>query len=349
MIWASIGIAMLYSAGGGSFEPWAIRQVYHMAIGFLVMLLFALSNPSFWLKIAWPFYGFTLFLLILVEIMGDIGMGAQRWLDLGILSLQPSEMMKVGLILVLARYFHDCSIDETRQIKPLFVPFMLILMPSILVIRQPDLGTAILLAFTGFMVLFLAGVRIWKFVLAGSCAILAVPIAWNYLLLEYQKKRVMTFLNPELDPLGSGYNILQSKIALGSGGFSGRGFLGGTQSQHNFLPEKQTDFIFTMLGEAFGLLGTYGLLLLFIILVGLGSYIAFQAKNHFSRLLAFGLINNFALYVFINIAMVTGLLPVVGVPLPLISYGGTVVVSVLGGFGLILMVGVNRNHKIDQN
>ena len=347
ILWAGVGIIMLFSAAGGSFEPWAKRQTIYLVIGFCMMLFLALTNPDFWLYWAYGIYGLALLLLGAVELVGTTGMGARRWLDLGILRIQPSELMKPALILALSGYFHKLSLEDTHKLRHLLIPIILIVIPVMMVIRQPDLGTAIVLMLGGVMVLFLAGVKLWKFYVMAVGVLLSLPIAWNFILHDYQKRRILIFLEPEQDPLGAGYHITQSKIALGSGGLTGRGYMEGTQSQYNFLPEKHTDFIFTMLGEEFGLRGTFGLLFIFCLLVGTGTWLALRAQSQFNRLLAFGLINNFALYVMINIAMVTGMAPVVGLPLPMISYGGSAIISVLLGFGLILMVGINRDHLTD--
>ena len=346
ILWASIGIAMLYSAAGQSFTPWAERQLIYLAAGLIIMIILALTRPEFWLYYAYYFYGFALLLLLAVEFMGTAGMGAKRWLDLGLFNMQPSELMKPALVLALARYYQKLPLRQVERIYSLFIPIILIMLPVALVIRQPDLGTGLLLLIGGVMVLFLTGVRLWKFITIGVMGLISMPFSWFYLLHDYQKQRILTFLNPESDPLGAGYHILQSKIALGAGGLTGRGFGAGTQSQNKFLPEKHTDFIFTMLGEEFGLRGTYGLLILFMVILLVGSYLSFRAIDPFNRLIGFGMINNFMLYVIINIAMVTGLAPVVGLPLPLISYGGSATISVMASFGLILMVGLHRDQQI---
>jgi rod shape determining protein RodA len=274
-------------------------------------------------------------------------MGARRWVDLGVLQLQPSELMKIALVLALARYFHTVSLDDVRRPFYLLPPLALVLAPAGLVLRQPDLGTAIMLVMVGGIVFFMAGVRLWKFAVVILATGGAVPIAWNFLH-DYQKNRILTFLSPENDPLGAGYHILQSKIALGSGGMFGKGFLQGTQSHLNFLPEKQTDFIFTMLAEEFGMVGGLLLLSLYLLLFVYGYAIAFRSRNHFGRLLALGLTANLFLYVFINIAMVMGLVPVVGVPLPLISYGGSVMMTAMISLGLISSVSIHRDVRMPR-
>jgi rod shape determining protein RodA len=345
---AAVGFVMLYSAAGGDFDPWADRQMVRFAVGLVLMLSVAVVDIRIWLRYAYLIYAGALALLVAVEIAGEIGMGAQRWIDLGFFQLQPSELMKVALVLALARYFHGLEIDSVGRVLPLVPPLALVAMPALLVLKQPDLGTAGMLIMGGGALFFAAGVRLWKFgvLLAGGLA--AIPVAWN-LLHDYQKNRVLTFLDPERDPLGSGYHILQSKIAFGSGGVFGKGYLLGTQSHLNFLPEKQTDFIFTMLAEEFGLVGALTLLLIYAVLIGYGFAIALRSRSHFGRLLAMGLTFNLFLFVFINTAMVMGVIPVVGVPLPLISYGGTAMLTVLIGFGLIMSVYVHRDARIGRH
>jgi rod shape determining protein RodA len=280
-------------------------------------------------------------------VRGAIGMGAQRWIDLGLIQLQPSELMKVALMLALARYFHGLTIEEIGRPLRLIVPALFILMPAVLVLKQPDLGTALMLLMCGGAMFFLAGVRLWKFALVVAAAGGALPLVWGHMR-DYQKNRIYTFLDPENDPLGSGYHILQSKIALGSGGLFGKGFLLGTQSHLNFLPEKQTDFIFTMLAEELGLVGGLILLGLYTLVFVYGFAIALRSRTHFGRLLGLGITINFFLYVFINTAMVMGLIPVVGVPLPLISYGGTAMLTVMFGFGLLMSVYIHRDVRVSR-
>jgi rod shape determining protein RodA len=345
---ASVGITMQYSAAGGSWEPWAARQALRFAVAIGLLLVIALLDLRLWLRGAYALYAVSLVLLVIVEVAGSIGMGAQRWLDLGIISLQPSEVMKLALVLALARYFHGQPLDQVRRPWRLIVPALMTLVPVVLVLKQPDLGTAVMLLAAGGSVFFAAGVPLWMFGLVGAAGAAALPVAWNALH-DYQRQRVLTFLDPESDPLGSGYHILQSKIALGSGGPFGKGYLEGTQSHLNFLPEKQTDFIFTMLAEEFGLVGSLGLLALYVTLIGYCLAIAMTCKNQFGRLLAFGITTTFFLYVFINMAMVMGLLPVVGVPLPLVSYGGTAIMSLMIGFGLLMCVFVHRNMIIGRH
>jgi rod shape determining protein RodA len=344
---AGIGIAMLYSAANGSFQPWASRHAVRFAIGLAVMLSVALVDVRVWLRLAYPFYGLSLVLLILVELMGFIGMGAQRWIDLGYFNLQPSELMKIALVLALARYFHGLGMENIGRPTRLLAPLAMIGLPVALVLRQPDLGTGLMLVMAGGAIFFAAGVRLWKFGVVLALALASLPVGWQFLH-TYQKQRIMTFLNPEADPLGAGYHIIQSKIALGSGGLSGKGFMLGTQGHLRFLPEMQTDFIFTMLAEEFGLIGGLGLIGLYGLLLVYGIAISMRSYSHFGRLVGIGVTVTFFLYVFINIAMVMGLIPVVGVPLPLISYGGTAMITLLIGFGLLMGVWVHRDVIIGR-
>ena len=351
---AAVGIAMLYSAAvdntgaPGSMDPWATRQAIRFAIGMAVLIFIAVTDLRVWLQYAYVVYGVALALLIGVEIAGTMGMGARRWIDFRIFLLQPSEVMKVGLVLALARYFHSVSHENSGRIVYLLVPVALVLAPVALVLKQPDLGTAGMLMVGGVAMFFIAGVRMWKFALGGVLGLAAIPLAWRFVLHDYQKKRVLTFFDPDSDPMGAGYHILQSKIALGSGGITGRGYLQGTQSYLNFLPEKQTDFIFTMLAEEFGLLGGLAVILIYMIILGYGFAIALRSRNHFGRLLTLGLTTTIFLYVFINVAMVMGVVPVVGVPLPLISYGGTAMLTVMVAFGLIMNVYVHRDLRLTR-
>ncbi|MBL28350.1 MAG: rod shape-determining protein RodA [Rhodospirillaceae bacterium] len=345
---AAIGFAMLYSAANGDIDPWARRQMIRFAVGVGVMICVALVDIRVWLRGAYVIYGAALILLIAVEIIGEIGMGAQRWIDLGFFQLQPSELMKLALVIALARYFHALTLEDVRRPTVLIVPTLMVLTPAAMVLRQPDLGTAVMLMAGSGAVFFLAGVRMWKFAVVIGAGLAMIPVAWH-VLEDYQKSRILTFLHPEADPLGAGYHILQSKIALGSGGVLGKGFLAGTQSHLNFLPEKQTDFIFTMLAEEFGLVGGLGLIGLYGLVLAYGFAIAVRSRNQFGRLLALGVTTTLFLYVFINIAMVTGLIPVVGVPLPLLSYGGTAMMTMLAGMGLIMGVYVHRDVMIRRH
>jgi rod shape determining protein RodA len=345
---ASVGFAVLYSAAGGSIHPWAAKQMIRFAMGIGLMILVALVDTRIWMRYAYVFYLVALLLLASVQIFGRVGMGAQRWLDLGFIQLQPSEVMKIALVLALARYFHGLSDDEIGRVRNLIVPTVIALAPAALVLKQPDLGTAAILLMTAAGVFFVAGVLWWKFALLAIAGVAAAPFAWTFLH-DYQKRRVTIFLNPESDPLGAGYHILQSKIALGSGGLFGKGFLNGTQSHLNFLPEKQTDFIFTSLAEEFGLMGALVLLGLYVLLIAFAYAIGTRARNQFNRLLALGFATMLFLYVFLNVAMVSALIPVVGVPLPLVSYGGTAMITLLVGFGLLMGVDIHRDVEVPRH
>jgi rod shape determining protein RodA len=342
-----VGFAMLYSAGNGHMNPWASRQVVRFAAALCLMIGVALIDIRIWMRYAYWFYFLALLLVAAVDVIGIVGMGAQRWLHLGFFQIQPSEVMKVSLILALARYFHGAMLEDVGRPTYLIAPVLMVLVPVALVLKQPDLGTAMMLMMVAGAIFFLAGVRLWMFGVVIALAAAAGPLAWNFLK-PYQKNRIFTFLDPESDPLGAGYHILQSKIALGSGGMFGKGFLLGSQSHLNFLPEKQTDFIFTMLAEELGIVGGLGLLGLYGLIVILGFALSLRVRNQFGRLLGMGITTTFFLYVFINIAMVMGLIPVVGVPLPLISYGGTAMITIMAGFGLLLSASIHRNVRIGR-
>jgi rod shape determining protein RodA len=345
---SSVGFVMLYSAAGGSLDPWASRQMARFGIGIMLMLVVAVVDQRYWFRSAYVLYGAALALLIAVHLAGAIGMGAQRWLNVGFIQLQPSELMKIALVLTMARYFHGLTHEEIGNPLYLIWPTILLMIPAALLVKQPDLGSAILLILTSAVMYFLAGVRIWKFLVIGGAGIAAVPVAWEFLR-DYQKQRVLTFLNPENDPLGSGYHIIQSKIALGSGGIWGKGFLQGTQSHLQFLPEKQTDFIFTMLSEEWGFVGGLTLIGLYTLILLYGVGISLRSRSQFGRLVGMGVITTFYVYAAINMAMVMGVLPVVGEPLPLVSYGGTSMMSLLIAFGLLINVYVHRDQIIGRH
>jgi rod shape determining protein RodA len=344
---AGIGVAALYSAADGNMQPWAAKQTTRFAIALVPMMAAALLGIRKWFRIAYWTYLLTLFLIMAVDLRGFVGMGAQRWIDLGVIQLQPSELMSIALVLSLARYFHGLDDETIGKFRYLILPSLMILMPTVLVLKEPDLGTAVVLAMSGIIVMFIAGVRLLVFGFAIIGVSASLPLVWRFLR-DYQKTRIYTFLDPDSDPLGAGYHILQSKIALGSGGLFGKGFLLGTQSHLSFLPEKQTDFIFTTLAEEFGLVGGYVLLVLYGALIAYGFAIALRSRNQFGRLLCLGIATNFFLYVFINIAMVTGLIPVVGIPLPLISYGGTAMLTVMFGMGLMMSVYLDRDVRLNR-
>ena len=344
---AGIGIITLYSAAGGSAQPWALKQ------GLTILFFLTLAIGMSWIRedtikmLVFPAYAAIILMLILVDAMGFVGKGAQRWLDLGFIRLQPSEFMKPAIVLVLARFYELIPAGSIRQWRAIWPAALMIGVPWALILVQPDLGTATMVLLSGLTVMFLAGVPMWIFLGGGGVLAAALPIVYS-MMHDYQRKRVLIFLDPESDPLGAGYHITQSKIALGSGGIGGKGFLEGTQSHLYFLPERQTDFIFTMLAEELGMIGALALIALYVLLIGYGIAIALRARHQFGRLVAIGIISAFFLYMFINIAMVTGLVPVVGVPLPLVSYGGTAMITLLFGFGLLLGVHIHRDVDIPR-
>ena len=332
---ASVGILMLYSAANGEWDPWASTQLVHLSIALVAFVIVTFIDTHFWYKCAYLLYAFALILLLAVEIKGYIGMGAQRWIKIGVLNIQPSEIMRVAVILAIARYYHNVHIHQARYIATLIVPLTLCLIPVALVMRQPDLGTALIILSVGVALVFLSGAAKRLFMGAGVLIAASIPIAWHFLR-PYQKERILTFLDPERDPLGTGYHIIQSKIALGSGGLTGKGFLEGSQSHLNFLPEKQTDFIFTMLSEEFGFIGGASVIFLYFLIIAYGYKVGLTATTQFSRLTALGMTTGFFCYVFINMAMVMGILPVVGEPLPLLSYGGASLVTTFISLGFIM-------------
>jgi rod shape determining protein RodA len=346
-ILACIGFTALYSAADGNFDPWASKQILRFSVGMVGLLIIALIDIKWWFRLSFPIYIVGFILLIIVEVMGQIGMGAQRWINLGFMQLQPSEFMKIAVVMVLAKYFHTATKEDMRSIRFLIPAFILIFLPVGLVLLQPDLGTSLMIVMSGLAILFLAGAPIRMFLSGGAAVLASLPVAWSFMH-DYQKQRVRTFLDPESDPLGAGYHITQSKIALGSGGIEGKGFLEGTQSKLNFLPEKQTDFIFTLWAEEWGFLGGMFILLICGLIFIYGMWVSLKCRHAYGRLLAMGLTINFSLYVFINIAMVMGLIPVVGAPLPLVSYGGTSMLAVLVGFGLVLSCNIHRDSKIHR-
>lgn len=344
----SIGGAMLYSVAGGSWEPWAANHVIRFGVCVVIMLALSMLPLRVWFGMAYPVYIVALLLLVAVEVAGDTRMGATRWLEIGPISFQPSEIMKVGLVMALARYYHGASAKDARFSWKLIYPVAIITAPFLLVAHQPDLGTAMLIGLTGAAMMFLAGLD-WK-VIAGVTvpAAVAIPFYVIFGMHEYQRNRVLTFLNPEADPSGTGYHIMQSKIALGSGGLLGKGYGLGSQSQLEFLPEKQTDFIFAAVSEEFGFVGSFSVLLCYAAIILISLRIASLSHSHFGRLAAAGVTATFALYVLINAAMVMGLAPVVGVPMPLLSYGGTVMLTVMIGFGLVMATRVHRYAELPK-
>ncbi|MCK8464187.1 rod shape-determining protein RodA [Aliiroseovarius sp. S1339] len=348
---ACMGFLMLYSVAGGSMEPWAAAQMKRFALGMALMFTIAMVPIWFWRNMAGLGYILSLGLLVLVEFIGTSGMGAQRWIDLGFMRLQPSELSKITLVMILAAYYDWLDIKKVSRPFWVLLPIILILLPTALVLQQPDLGTSILLLAGGGAIMFLAGVSLWYFgvVLAGGVGLVTSVFMsrgtdWQ-LLKDYQFRRIDTFLDPSSDPLGAGYHITQSKIALGSGGWTGRGFMQGTQSRLNFLPEKQTDFIFTTLAEELGFLGGVSLLALYVLILAFCVAAALQNKDRFSSLLILGIAATFFLFFAVNMSMVMGLAPVVGVPLPLVSYGGSAMLVLLVGFGLVQSAHVHRARQ----
>jgi len=347
---AIIGFAMLYSAGGGNFRPWMMKQLLFFLLFFPIMIFIAITDIRIWFKSSYIFYFGTLFMLIIVAIIGHNAMGATRWIRVGPITIQPSELMKLCVVFALAKYFFSIEVEKVGKIKYLIIPILLISVPTLFIFNQPDLGTALILVMVTIFILFLAGVQLWKFISVGVIALITIPFAWNFLLYDYQKQRVLTFLNPENDPLGSGYNIIQSKIAIGSGGIIGKGYLNGTQGQLNFLPEKQTDFIFTMLAEELGFIGSVFTIGIYLTITAMLISIADKTKHQFGKLLVMGVASIFFLHMFINIAMVMGLIPVVGAPLPFISYGGTIMATMMISFGFVLNVDLYKNAELrDKN
>ena len=345
---ACFGFLMLYSVAGGSAEPWMRAQAERFGAGMVIMIFVAMVPIWFWRNMAALAYGIALILLFAVEFFGDIGMGAQRWLDLGFIRLQPSELMKIGLVMFLAAYYDWLPIKKTSHPFWVLLPVIFIGLPTMLVLTQPDLGTSILLLVGGATVMFVAGVH-WAYfgtvIAAGVGVIVTVfesrGTSWQ-LLREYQFRRIDTFLDPSTDPLGAGYHITQAKIALGSGGWTGRGFMQGTQSRLNFLPEKHTDFIFTTLAEEFGFIGASAVLALYALIIFFCVASALTNKDRFSALLTMGIAMTFFLLFAVNMAMVMGLAPVVGVPLPLVSYGGSAMMMLLLAFGLVQSAHVHK-------
>jgi len=346
---AIAGIAMLYSVAGAQFHPWALRQIGHFILGFIVLVAAAMVDIRVWMSLAYPAYGVALALLIAVDLVGHVGLGAQRWISIGPLDLQPSELMKIALVLALARYLHGKSVEEVSKPIPLAIGLAMIGIPAIFVVLQPNLGTTLIILADGCSLLFLAGLSWWWIAPTLGAVAAAIPLAWRFVLHDYQKARVETFLDPESDALGKGWNITQAKIAIGSGGVAGKGFTEGTQSRLNFLPEKQTDFIWTSICEEFGFVGALAVLVLFGVVIFYGIQTAMSARSQFGRLVAMGVTLNFFFYIMINGLMVMGLIPVVGIPMPLLSYGGSAMLTVMLGFGLLLSVHIHRQVEIPRH
>jgi rod shape determining protein RodA len=341
---AGVGYAALYSAAGGSPQPYANGQIFRFFTALLMMLAIAMVDIRVIAKVSWVTYVLGIVLLVVVMKFGHTGLGAKRWMSVGGVEIQPSELMKLFLVLALASYFHRANFERMGNVFFLVPAVVAILLPVALILKEPNLGTAVIVAVIGATVMAGAGVRWWKFAIVIGVIAVAAPVLYSHLH-DYQRARIVTFMNPGSDPLGAGYNIIQSKSALGSGGFSGQGFLHGTQNQLNFLPEKQTDFVFTIIAEEFGFVGSLAVLGLLFSIVLIALYTAVRSEHQFGRLVALGIGMNFFLYCFVNLSMVMGLIPVGGVPLPLISYGGSALTAVMLGFGVLMSVHVHRDAE----
>ena len=341
-----VGLAALYSISNGDFNSWPLKHSQRFILGLIIFFLVIFFDLRLIFGYAYVIFFLSIISLVIIPFFGIESNGATRWINIAGISLQPSEFVKYTLILALAKYFHSIN-NDSGFIKTLIIPLIITIVPVFLVITQPDLGTALIILLGGISLFWISGLN-YKYFIVGVFSILcSLPVLWQYLK-DYQKDRVLTFFNPERDPLGNGYHIMQSKIALGSGGIFGKGYMEGTQSHLNFLPEMQTDFIFTMLGEDFGFIGTLFLLLIYAALIMISIRLALKSRSLFSKYLSLGVCNVFFIYVFVNIGMVTGLLPVVGVPLPFISYGGSSMLAVMFGFGLLMNCYINRNIIIEK-
>jgi rod shape determining protein RodA len=347
---AFLGFITLYSAAGGNYEPWAYKHGMRFIFCAFLLLAVGLTNIRIIYDLAYPLYFLSLVLLISVLFFPSDTSSADRWISVAGFNFQPSELIKITMVLALARFFNGVQLQNLSIFKHLFLPtFFIIFFPVLIILFQPDLGTAVIILLTSVVILWIAGIKKIFFILTGFIFFAVTPYIWNFMLHDYQKNRILTFLNPQNDPLGSGYHIIQSKIALGSGSFWGKGFLKGTQSQLNFLPEKHTDFVFTTFGEEFGFAGSLFLLIVYFIIFSISFYIAIKSRNYFGRLLAIGLAWGFFINFAINIAMVIGLVPVVGAPLPLMSYGGSSMLSTMLGFGLLTCVYVHKEVEISKS
>lgn len=345
----SVGVMMIYAATDGVWSRGAAQHALRLAVASVIMISVSLVNIRIWYELSYPIYLIALLLLIGVEFFGVSVNGSQRWLNIGPMRLQPSEIMKPAIVLALARYYHDLASWRVSSALGVFGALIIIAMPMVLILKQPDLGTTLLVAATGFVIIFLAGINRRVLLLAILSLAVVVPLFFSFGLKDYQRSRILTFFDPSRDPSGASYHIIQSKIALGSGGVSGKGFMKGTQRQGEYVPENRTDFIFTVIGEEFGFIGSLLTMGLYICVIGLCVWLCMQCKAVYSKLLILGLTTTFTLYIFINLAMVMGLAPVVGVPLPLISYGGTVILVVMGGFGLILSAHLHRAAELPRS
>lgn len=341
---AGIGVLALYSAAGGSVRPWAVAHAMRFGIFLTISIILSYMPPKQFKPLVIPAFVGSLFLLVLVLMIGVIGGGARSWLNLGVFQLQPSELVKLIMIAALARFYEMLPPRELTTFTAIWPPVLLVMIPFLLIVIQPDLGTAMLLLLTASIVMFLAGLPLRLFIGAGAAVMVIVPLAYQFLLLPHQKRRVAILLNPEADPLGAGYHITQSFIAIGSGGLTGKGFLHGSQSQLHYLPEQHTDFIFPAIAEEWGLLGGLLIIALLWLLLRWGMQVALAARGRFERLLAAGITASLFLYISINLMMVMGLAPVVGIPLPLVSYGGSAMLTVMLSAGLLMSIDrANRN------
>ena len=342
----ALSIVVLYSAGHGSWQPFALSQLIKIILGFAVFFFAAFTNIKTWIESAYVIYAIALIMIILVTFVGHTGMGAQRWLNLGFMHVQPSEFIKIALVMALARYFAWMNSTELTQIKNYIIPIFLMMIPFGLIVLQPDLGTAISIGLITLGMFYIVGAPKKWFIIAIILGVMAAPIVWFAGMHDYQRNRIITFINPDFDARGVGYQINQAKIAFGSGGIIGKGYMHGSQSQQSFLPEKQTDFIYTMLGEEFGFLGAFILILIYSWIVVLLFWCAKTCRNRFGQLMCFGFMLNFFIYYFINISMVLGLMPTVGVPLPLMSFGGSSLLSLMFGFGLAQNAHIHKDQQL---
>lgn len=342
----AISIVVLYSAGGGAWQPFALSQLVKILLGFVVFFFAAFSNIKTWIKSAYMIYAIALIMIILVTFVGHTGMGAQRWLNLEIIHIQPSEFIKIALVLALARYFAWMNSIELSQLKNYIVPVLMLLIPFGLIVAQPDLGTALSLGMITMGVFYIVGAQKKWFIIIAILGLMSAPVVWYGGLHDYQRDRIITFIDPDHDARGAGYQINQAKIAFGSGGIMGKGYLNGSQSQQSFLPEKQTDFIFTMLGEELGFFGAFILLAIYTWIILVLFWCAKMCRNRFGQLICFGFMLNFFIYYFINISMVLGLMPTVGVPLPLMSFGGSSLLSLMFGFGLAQNAHIHKDQQL---
>lgn len=342
----AISILVLFSAGGGAWRPFALSQLIKIMLGFVVFFFAAFTNIKTWVKSAYAFYAVALVMIVMVTFFGHTGMGAQRWLNLGFIHIQPSELIKIALVMALGRYFAWLNSVELSQLKNYVVPGCMLLVPFMLIVMQPDLGTALSLGMITVGMFYIVGAQKKWFIIAIILGLMSAPIVWYGGLHDYQRDRIITFVNPDHDAQGAGYQINQAKIAFGSGGIIGKGYMKGSQSQQSFLPEKQTDFIFTMLGEEMGFLGAFALLALYTWIVIVLFWCAKTCRNRFGQLVCFGFMLNFFIYYFINISMVLGLMPTVGVPLPLMSFGGSSLLSLMFGFGLCQNAHIHKDQQL---